>query len=199
MFDGDLKPSLRKGKGEAYIKDSQMRQSETWVTETEIFGHSQDNEKRCIHIHKTQDAKGSHTNMNCLGMLFTLTTGEEHITRLCLKLKLAEFLTDVQTILITVLLLNLLFRLLFGIFTIHLTKLAFLKNSLTLITVLITVLLSVMLFGLFTVQLKKLAFLENKLKMLVFPIIGCLLSTISFLLSCSLRADYIHSIFQMVF
>ena len=37
MFDGDLKPFLRKGKGEAYIKDSQMRQSGTWVTETEIL------------------------------------------------------------------------------------------------------------------------------------------------------------------
>ena len=83
-------------------------------------------------------------------MLFTLTTGEEHITRLYLNLKTAEFLTDVQTMLITVPIIQTV------IWTIYHTieKLAFKKNRLTLIIVLITVLLSVMLFGLFTIQLK---------------------------------------------
>ena len=33
--------------------------------------------------------------MKCLGMLFTLTTGEDHIMMLYLNLNKAEFLTDV--------------------------------------------------------------------------------------------------------
>ena len=37
VFDGDLKPFLRRGEGEAYIKESNMTKSGTWATETEIF------------------------------------------------------------------------------------------------------------------------------------------------------------------
>ena len=37
VFDRDLKPFLRKGEGEAYIKESNMRKSETWANETEIL------------------------------------------------------------------------------------------------------------------------------------------------------------------
>ena len=51
VSDGDLKPFLRKGKGKAYIKESKMRNSGTWATETD-FGYSQDNEKRCINLYK---------------------------------------------------------------------------------------------------------------------------------------------------
>ena len=103
--------------------------------------------------------------MKCFRMLFTLTTGEEHIMRLTLSLNTAEFLTDVQTVLITVLLLNLLFRLPYN------WKIGVLKNWLILITVLIAVVLSVLLFGLFTVQFKNWD---------VYSIIGLLLFTISF-------------------
>ena len=37
VFDGDLKPFLRRGEGEHYIKQSNMKKSGTWATETEIL------------------------------------------------------------------------------------------------------------------------------------------------------------------
>ena len=37
VFDGDLKPFLRRGEGEPYIKQSNMKKSGTWATETEIL------------------------------------------------------------------------------------------------------------------------------------------------------------------
>ena len=36
VFDGDLKPFLRRGEGEHYIKQSNMKKSGTWETETAI-------------------------------------------------------------------------------------------------------------------------------------------------------------------
>ena len=51
VFDGDLKPFLRKGEGEVYIKERNMRKSGTWATETEILATAKIM-KRCIHLHK---------------------------------------------------------------------------------------------------------------------------------------------------
>ena len=37
VFDGDLKPFLKKGSGAAYIREKEMRSSGKWATETEIL------------------------------------------------------------------------------------------------------------------------------------------------------------------
>ena len=37
VFDGELKPFLKRGEGAGYIKQSEMRKSGKWATETEIL------------------------------------------------------------------------------------------------------------------------------------------------------------------
>ena len=51
IFDGDLKPFLKTGQGAAYIKQSEMRKSGKWTTETEILATAKIM-KRCIHLYR---------------------------------------------------------------------------------------------------------------------------------------------------
>ena len=72
-----------------------MIKSGTLATETENLATAKIMKRDVFTFTNTRLAEVSCTNMKCLGMLFTLTTVEDHITMLCLNLNKAEFLTDV--------------------------------------------------------------------------------------------------------